>query len=53
MDAAAIHVMKAYPQVALAFGESDEFRYSISLLLFVQSNLRVNQFSSQKILRFV
>ncbi|PVG01904.1 tRNAHis guanylyltransferase [Serendipita vermifera] len=27
MDAAAIHVMKAYPQVALAFGESDEFSF--------------------------
>ncbi|CAG8725877.1 5489_t:CDS:2, partial [Acaulospora colombiana] len=31
MDAAAIHVMKAYPQVALAFGESDEFRRSCDL----------------------
>lgn len=28
MDAAAIQVMQAYPEVAMAFGESDEFRCS-------------------------
>jgi tRNA(His) guanylyltransferase len=28
MDAAAKHVMKSYPEVAMAFGESDEFRYA-------------------------
>lgn len=27
MDAAAQHVMKTYPEVAMAFGESDEYRY--------------------------
>jgi len=27
MDAAARHVMKTYPEVAMAFGESDEFRH--------------------------
>jgi len=27
MDAAARQVMKAYPEVAMAFGESDEYRF--------------------------
>lgn len=27
MDVAAKQVMKAYPEVAMAFGESDEYRY--------------------------
>jgi tRNA(His) guanylyltransferase len=32
MDAAAKHVMNTYPEVAMAFGESDEYRYALNII---------------------
>jgi hypothetical protein len=38
MDAAAKHVMKTYPEVAMAFGESDEYRYALNIIYSIGSN---------------